>query len=109
MPRVKVHANFAEHTQLENVPLDFTLSELQDIVEKLFGKTEEIVNDMMEGSGWSNDMITDLVSLAGSSKLSKIRNSLKFKQMRDELNIHDHVNPDHAFAFGASAVACQAA
>ena len=103
----KVHLQFDEDTGCENVSFDFTHSDLQDIVDNFFVKTEGIVDEVMGVANWVPENVTDLVMLGGTSKLSTIRNSIKSKLMHDHLSVHDHVNPDHAVAVGAAAVARQ--
>ncbi len=105
---MKVRLNFSDARDLENVAFEFTHSELQDIVDPLFSRSEEIVDEVLSLSDWKTSDTTDLVLLGGTSKLTTIRDSIKLKFERAGVGFHNHVNPDNAIAMDATAVARQA-
>jgi len=90
-----------------NLKQVFKLPELEDIVDPFFTKTEEIVDEVIDSSGWEGKPLTDLVLLGGSSKLSTIQHAIRAKFPRG-VKVHSSVNPDNAVALGAAAVARQA-
>jgi len=108
LSKYKVQLKFEEAPALQNVSFMFSHSELQDIADSFFARTEEIVDDVLEETAWDAEQVTDLVLLGGTSKLSTIRNSIRLKLGHNNLEVHDHVNPDYAVAIGAAAVARQA-
>ena len=81
---------FSVDSSSNNISFEFTLPELQDIVDPFFNRTEEIVDDVLAASGWTELKITDLVLLGGSSKLSTICNAVKSKFL-DSTRIHSSV------------------
>lgn len=92
--------SFHERTSLKEILTRVLFEKLND---DLFGKTIEIVEEVLDDSELDTSDINDIILVGGSSNIPKIKQLMG--QIFDEKDFYTGIRPDEVVAYGASVVA----